>query len=576
MDVGYIALLKGIMSEAELHFLRGRMQEGRANKARRGELFNHASIGYVRIPAGLALDPDEQAQSVVRLIFDQFDRQGSVHGLLRYLVHHGIRLPIRPYFGPNEGQLERHRPNRETLLNLLHHPVYAGYYRQGHRAVDPRRQVPGRPGTGRTVHRPEDCPVLLEGRCPAYITPERFWANQARLEANRARQESAGAVRHGPSLLGGLLRCGRCGQRMMVAYSGRANRLRYQCGRAKIEYAEPLCQGLAGQVVDDLVAAQVLAALEPTALELSLAAADDLRQERERLHQHWQQQLERARFQAERARRQYDASEPENRLVARELERRWEEALQEQRRLEEEHARFCRSQPQGISAAEREQIHSLAQDLPGLWQAAATSAADRQRIVRLLVEEVAVTVRGESEYVDAMIRWAGGCTTRHEVVRPVQRYEQLAGYAQILKRIDELRQEGGTLAEVAARLNAEGFRPPKRSPIFTAAILQQLLWGRGRPGPHRQAPADHNLLDKNEWLLSALAQKLGMSPITLHRWVRVGWVHARKLATSRGHWAIWADADELERLAQLRTCPRGWSDEPIYTKLTQPKVREHP
>src|SRR5437764_12317481 len=136
--------LKGIMSEAELHFLRGRMNEGRLNKARRGELFNHAPIGYVRVPGGLALDPDEQAQSVVRLIFDQFDRQGSLHGLLRYLVHHGIRLPVRPHFGPNRGQLGWRRPCRETLQNLLHHPIYAGAYRHGCRPTDPRKKQPGR------------------------------------------------------------------------------------------------------------------------------------------------------------------------------------------------------------------------------------------------------------------------------------------------------------------------------------------------------------------------------------------------------------------------------------------------
>ena len=127
--------LKGIMSEAELHFLRARMHEGRLNKARRGELFNHASIGYVREPGGgPALDPDEQVQQVVRLVFDPFDRRGTLHGLLRYLVHHGIRLPIRPHAGPNRGKLEWRRPDRETLQNMLHHPVYAGYYRHGHRA----------------------------------------------------------------------------------------------------------------------------------------------------------------------------------------------------------------------------------------------------------------------------------------------------------------------------------------------------------------------------------------------------------------------------------------------------------
>ena len=143
-------------------------------------------------------------------------------------------------------------------------------------ALEPRRKVPGRPGTGRTINQPEDCAVLLEGRCPAYITPERFWANQERLAANRARSDAAGAVRQGPSLLGGILRCGRCGRRMTVAYSGPASRLRYLCSRAMADYAEPVCQGLAGGVLDDLVAAQVLTTLEPAALELSLMAADDL------------------------------------------------------------------------------------------------------------------------------------------------------------------------------------------------------------------------------------------------------------------------------------------------------------
>ncbi len=174
-----------------------------------------------------------------------------------------------------------------------------------------------------------------------------------------------------------------------------------------------------------------------------VAAAEDLQQERARLHQVRQQELERARYEAERARRQYDAVEPENRLVARELERRWEEALKEQRRLEEEYARFCRSQPAGLSALERAQIQALAQDLPALWQAAGTTAADRQRIVRLLVEEVVVAVQGDRERVDVTIRWAGGDSSRHEVVRPVRRHEQLADYGRLLSRIDELRKSAG-------------------------------------------------------------------------------------------------------------------------------------
>jgi DNA invertase Pin-like site-specific DNA recombinase len=566
--------LKGIMSEAELHFLRMRMHEGRLNKARRGELFNHASIGYVRQPGrGLALDPDEQAQQVVRLVFDQFDRQGSLHGLLRYLVHHGIRLPVRPHYGPDRGKLEWHRPNRETLQNMLHHPTYAGYYRHGHRAVDPRRKVPGRRGTGRTINKPEDCSVLLEDRCPAYITPERFWANQERLAANRARTEAAGAVRQGPSLLGGILRCGRCGRRMMVAYGGRASRLRYSCGRAMVDYAEPLCQGLAGCVLDDLVAAQLLTALEPAALELSLAAAADVEQERARLHRNWQQQVERARYEAERARRQYDAVEPENRLVARELERRWEEALKEQRRLEEEYVRFGRNQPQGLSAGEREQIRAPAHDLPALWHAPATSSADRQRIVRLLVKEVVATVRGESEQVDVTIHWAGGFHSDHALVRPVQSYQQMADFERLLNRVDELRKAGQTLAEVAEQLNCEGFHPPKRSASFTGSILTRLLAQRGRTGPRPRVVEQPGILGEHEWLLTDLARKLEMPQATLHRWVRVGWVHARKLPSPGGHWVIWADVDELDRMSRLRTCPRGWSNEQVFAQLTKPKSR---
>jgi hypothetical protein len=361
---------------------------------------------------------------------------------------------------------------------------------------------------------------------------------------------------------------------MMVAYSDAGNRLRYSCARAMIEYAEPLCQSLTGRPLDELVAAQLLAALEPAALELSLAAADDVQQQRQQQHHARQQQLEQARYLAERARRQHDAAEPENRLVVRELERRWEETLQEQRRLEEDYARFCRSQPAGLSALEREQIRTLAQDLPGLWRAATTTAADRQRIVRLLVEEVVVTVRGASEHVDVTICWAGGQRSGHELVRPVQRYEQMADHGRLLQRIADLRAEGQTMAEVAAQLNREGFHPPKRSPIFNGSMVARLLAKGSRCGLRAQAVEQPGLLQEQEWLLSDLARQLEMPQATLHRWVRVGWVTARKLPTPGGHWVIWADADELQRMARLRTCRRGWSEEPLFAELTKPKRRD--
>lgn len=225
------------------------MMAGRRNKARRGELFNHAPIGFVRVPgAGMTLDPDEQARDVVRLIFDKFDELGTVSGVLRYLVRNRILLGVRPHFGADRGNLQWRRPNRVTLTFLLHHPIYAGAYSHGRRPTDPRRKLPGRPATGRKLVPMDSWDVLIRDHLPGYISWQRFEANLARLARNSARVAAMGAPREGDSLLAGLVTCGRCGRRMMVAYSGRSNRLRYSCQRAAIEYAEPACQSLAGRV----------------------------------------------------------------------------------------------------------------------------------------------------------------------------------------------------------------------------------------------------------------------------------------------------------------------------------------
>jgi DNA invertase Pin-like site-specific DNA recombinase len=565
--------LKGTMSEAELHILRSRMYQGLVNKARRGEVFNHPPAGYIKLPTGaFALDPDEQVQSVIRLLFDQFERQGSINGLLQYLVAHNLRMPIRPHHGPGRGQLEWHRPNRVTLQHLLHHPIYAGYYRWGHRACDPRRKVGGRPGTGRTVRSPEACLVLLEGRCPAYITAERFWVNQQRLQANRV--ASLKGVRHGPSLLGGLLVCARCGRHLLVSYTNAGRGLRYSCLRNRIDYGEPLCQSLSGQRLDALISTQVLNVLQPAALELHLAAAADVAQERRRLHQHWQQQLERARYETERAARQYQAVEPENRLVARTLERRWEEALAGQGRLTEEYERFCRSQPATLSAAEQEQIRSLARDIPQLWHADTTTAAERQRLVRFLIEQIEVGVEGKTDQVAVAIRWAGGFVSHHTLARAVQCYEQLADYPHLRARIAELRAAGKSMAAVAECLNQEGLRPPKRTMRFTSGMVAGFLAKGSRSGPRPVALSATGLLQKGEWLLTDLARRLGMPSATLHRWRKVGWVHARKLPVPGGHWALWADASEVKRLARLRRHHRARRDQPLPSALTTPKVRK--
>lgn len=324
--------LKGTMSEAELHVLKQRLHEGKLGKARRGELTFALPVGYVRRPAGeVIFDPDEQVQQVVRLLFRKFEELGTLHALLRYLVERGIHLGVRVREGAGKGELQWRKPNRMTLQNMLKNPIYAGVYAYGKRQVDPRKKRPGRPSTGRVVLDPKQWHAFIEDSFPAYISLEQYETNLRRLAANRARAEERGAVRHGPSLLQGLLLCGKCGHRMQVRYGGPKKLHTYTCSRMATDYAESFCHYLPGAPVDEFVGEWVLKALEPAALELSLEASEYLEKEREELDGLWHKRLERAAYEADRAGRHYRLIEPENRLVARQLAREWEEKLEAQR-----------------------------------------------------------------------------------------------------------------------------------------------------------------------------------------------------------------------------------------------------
>ena len=561
--------LHGMMNEAELHVLKQRMYQGKLNKARRGELFGTPAIGYVRAATGeWMIDPDEQVQAVVRLIFDRFDREATLHGLLRYLVHHQIRIPIRPAGGPNRGQLEWRRPSRATLQNLLRHPSYAGAYRFGHRPTDPRKKQPGRPNTGKAIRPPEECLVLLRDRVPAYITWDRFEANRQRLTANRYLPGTPGAPRNGSALLAGLARCGRCERRLVVRYSGSGNRPAYVCSRGSADYGEPMCQMLsAGNTLDELVAGQLLAAVEPVALEASLAAVASVERERGELALQWQLKRERAAYDAERAARQYRACEPENRLVARELERRWEDALKQQRLLDDEFERWRRSAPAELDDAGRSAIRALAADLPAVWSAASTTPAERRRIARLLLDRVVVTVDKDSERVDAVLHWVGGAVRSHAITRPVNCYSQQAEYPRLVSRLRELCDEHANFAAIAERLNAEGFRPPKRTARFSGEMVRRLAINLGLT---RRASHGSDL-GADEYRPMDLARRLAVSRDTIRSWLRAGWLTARKEAD--GHHVLWADADELRRLRELHDLPRTWENKARLAKLRKPKPR---
>jgi hypothetical protein len=247
--------------------------------------------------------------------------------------------------------------------------------------------------------------------------------------------------------------------------------------RRKLEGSD--CLGLGAAAIDDLVGRQVLRALEPAALELSMKAIENVNRDRDRLRRHWEQRLERASYEAQRAERQYNAVEPENRLVARGLERRWEEALQNQRALQEEYDRFLKDQPLRLGEDERARILAVSGDVAALWNAPETTAADRKQVVRLLVERVVVHIRPDSQRVEVTISWRGGLMTHHEIVRSVSRYESLGDYDRLMDRVFELREDGLTIKEVAARLNDEGFRTPRSRKGYTSTSVRKLLSRRG-------------------------------------------------------------------------------------------------
>ena len=441
------------------------MASGRLAKAGRGELAVPLPAGYARRPSGeVALDPDEQVQAVIRLVFRLFEQLGTVHAVLRFLVGHQVQIGMRERSGPGKGEVVWRAPHQQGLVNMLRNPAYAGIYAYGRSRTDRSRRLPGREHSGRVrALEAGQWLVRIEGALPAYISVEQYERNQARLAANRARAESLGAPREGPALLGGLVACGICGHRLQVSYeaSGQGLTGRYCCQRRHHTYGEPRCQQMAARFLDDHVVAQVLSALAPAALELSVTAAGQVEARRAEVDRIWRQRLERADFACDRARRQYQLAEPENRLVARQLEREWEAALAERAHLGEEYERYQRARPARLSAAELAAIRALAGDIPALWAAPTTTVADRKRLLRAVIESVQVTADGATERVHATVTWAGGHQTHADLRRPVARIDQLSYYPALTERIRALAGQGLGSAAIAGQLAAEGFRTPR-------------------------------------------------------------------------------------------------------------------
>ena len=545
--------LKGTMSEAELHMIKQRMIEGRNAKARRGDLKVPPPTGYVMRPSGEVIkDPDEQVQSVIKLIFDSFDKLMTVNSVLRYFVDHKILMPYRESSGIQKGELVWRQPNSSSLASILHHPIYAGAYVYGRQQVDPRKQKPGKRGTGRVRIKQEDWAVLIKDKLPFYITWEQYERNQRQMTANTT--NSIGVARQGSALLSGLIVCGQCGLRMSTHYSTSGSKPCYVCRARHQRYGDKApCQTLASASLDNFIVQQVLKTLKPSGLEISLQVAQDVEQERKSIASYWEKKLERAAYEVERARRQYNAEEPENRLVVRELSRLWEEALANERKIKVEHAKLCEHQPKTLSLEEREAIRQLASDIPELWESPTTTIQQRKEIIRFLIERIVVTLEGKTEKVKVEIHWHGGYKTAGTFIRPIEKFEYLSYYDKLIDRVTHLRQDGCTLVEISDILSKEKWKGPKSQGEFTPAMVESLLLRCSLiSSPQAEERACKLIRFSNEFTLRELSLKTSIPYATLYSYLKRKQLNARLEEKSKV-WLITADDKEIQRLQLLKS-----------------------
>jgi DNA invertase Pin-like site-specific DNA recombinase len=559
--------LKGTMSEAELHILRQRLEAGLWAKARRGELRIPVPMGYLSGPSGVIMkDPDEQVRGTIELVFATFERERTVNAVARTLLRHGIQLPVRERSGPDCGTVRWTRPCVKTLRKLLANPIYAGAYVYGRRTSGCAAPVPSsdEPLPERLEDRWEVC---LQDHHPAYISWTTFERNIHQIQSNHPQRR--GAIRRGPSLLAGLVTCGRCGHRMTTRYSQNGRGLRYCCEQERLRYQAARCQSVPGGLIDEAVERLVLEALTPLAVDLSLQAAADLEAERAQVLTHWTQRLERAQYTVKRAFRQYNAVDPENRLVARQLEQQWEEALQAHTALQADYDRVVARESVPLREADRAAIQAMARDLPALWHAPSTTNADRQGVVRQCVDRVVVTLVGKTEQMEVEVQWAGGARTAISLIRPVASLTQLSYYPELLHRAMALRAAGEEVEAIATRLTEEGWRPIQGSGAWTYAKVCRLLdqpEARSLKRPRRRI-SEGIPRQAHEWTPRELADRLGMSRDSLKNWIQKGALQGRKVEYhGRSLWLLWADEAELERLRDMRDFPHYG---PYYPRVEQ-------
>jgi len=513
--------LKSQMSEAELHWLTSRMNEAKRAAARRGELRVPLPVGFVYDDdQNVVIDPDQEVAAAIGDVFAAFTATGSAYGVAGAFA--GRRFPRRAYGGVWAGQLRWGRLTHARAAGILRNPVYAGAYvfgrRRSRQVVDPDGSV----RSSVTLLPRDQWEVLIRDHHPGYISWEDYLANEAKLAGNRT---NAGArpPREGTALCQGIVFCGACGRSMQVRYQDRLPR--YECGHSRADHvATPRCGSVRADTIDAVAADALLAAVAPDQVALALAAAEQVSIRRQRSVRAAELAVERARYDADRAERAFLACEPENRLVARTLEARWETRLAGLADAEAALAAQRSAQPELPS---RDQLAATVADLPALWADPATSDKDRKRLLRALLADVTITPSaGDPSQITVGLRWKSGASQQAQVTRRKNAYQLRSTNP---AAIELARRIGPSLDNnaLAAALNQAGHRTGTGMPFDGVAA------GNLRHYHHVPYPG---LLEDGELTPRQVAQLTGVSTGTVHYWINAGYLPARRGLA--GRWCI--------------------------------------
>jgi len=521
--------LKGTLSEAELHSIRLRLDAGRLSKAGRGELVQHLPSGLIRDANGtVQFDLDKSVRDRIQLVFAKFQELGSAQRVLRYLAKNGLKVPRRQTSGLYAGSMLWKEPNSHALLSLLKNPAYAGAFAYGRRIADPTRQIPGRPATGRIRQPRERWLVLVKDVYPAYITWEEHERIQAVIEENRQKMTERltrkQAIRCGAALLAGLVRCGRCGRAMHVSY--KENRFQYICCAAQSTYAKRNCHYITGRPIDDAVVQEFFRVLKPAEIDALERVNAKQAEHQCELEHHLEHEIRRLEYAAKRAERQYDSVDPENRLIASTLEKRWEDALAE---LEQSKVRLAElkargPQPVAIPRELRAAFADVGRRLPDLWGRLPVEA--RKALLRTLVVGVNLD-RDTTGVIRIRIAWCGGAVSERSVGVPVFSLRDTERERVVLARIRAMIEAGKKDVTIAEQLNREGLSPC-RGVAFTAVIVgklrrrHQILMGLERLRRGERPPG---------YTVREMAAMIGIDPSWISRKITGGQIlldkHAR-------------------------------------------------